>query len=171
MTTKYKIYSSRQDSWWDLMGLDLMVDGNIIIKIVSWFSMFYCSYIPGGGNGSPLQYPCVESPVDRGACRPWSIGSQSRTQMKGLSSHTHTLSYLGESPCFLGGAHYSGLPWGSAGKESACRAGDPGSVPGLGRSAGEGIGYPLQYAGLENSMDCQRVREDWVTHSAHTLKC
>ena len=39
------------------------------------------------------------------------------------------------------------------GKESACNAGDPGSIPGLGRSAGEGIGYPLQYSGLENSMD------------------
>ena len=40
------------------------------------------------------------------------------------------------------------------GKESACYAGDPGSIPGLGRSPGEGIGYPLQYSGLENSMDC-----------------
>ena len=37
-------------------------------------------------------------------------------------------------------------------KESACNAGDPGSIPGSGRSAGEGIGYPLQYSGLENSM-------------------
>ena len=42
----------------------------------------------------------------------------------------------------------------SAGKESACNAGDPGSIPGLGRSPGEGKGYPLQYSGLENSMDC-----------------
>ena len=42
----------------------------------------------------------------------------------------------------------------SIGKESACNAGDPGSIPGLGRSAGEGTGYPLQYSGLENSMDC-----------------
>ena len=41
----------------------------------------------------------------------------------------------------------------SVGKESACSTGDPGSVPGLGRYAGEGIGYPLQYSGLENSMD------------------
>ena len=37
-----------------------------------------------------------------------------------------------------------GFPDGSAGKESACNAGDPGSIPGSGRSAGEGIGYPLQ---------------------------
>ena len=38
------------------------------------------------------------------------------------------------------------FPGGSAGKESACNAGDPSSIPGLGRSAGEGIGYPLQYS-------------------------
>ena len=39
-----------------------------------------------------------------------------------------------------------GFPDSSVGKESACNAGDPGLVPGLGRSAGEGIGYPLQYS-------------------------
>ena len=42
----------------------------------------------------------------------------------------------------------------SVGKESTCNAGDLGSIPGLGRSPGEGKGYPLQYSGLENSMDC-----------------
>ena len=47
-----------------------------------------------------------------------------------------------------------GLPCGSAGKESACNAGDLGLIPRLGRSPGEGNGYPLQYSGLENSMDC-----------------
>ena len=45
------------------------------------------------------------------------------------------------------------FPGGSDGKESACDAGDPASVPGLGRSSGEGNGYPLQYSYLENSMD------------------
>ena len=40
----------------------------------------------------------------------------------------------------------------SVGKESTCNAGDPGSIPELGRSPGEGKGYPLQYSGLENSM-------------------
>ena len=39
-----------------------------------------------------------------------------------------------------------GFPGSSVGKESACNAGDPGSIPGSGRSAGEGIGYPLQYS-------------------------
>ena len=43
---------------------------------------------------------------------------------------------------------------GSAGKESACNEGDLGSVPGLGRSPGEGKGYPFQYSGLENSTNC-----------------
>ena len=46
-----------------------------------------------------------------------------------------------------------GFPDSSVGKESTCNAGDPGSIPGSGRSPGEGKGYPLQYSGLENSMD------------------
>ena len=45
------------------------------------------------------------------------------------------------------------LPGGSVGKESACSARDLGLIPVLGRSLGEGKGYPLQYSGLENSMD------------------
>ena len=47
-----------------------------------------------------------------------------------------------------------GFPDSSVVKESAFNAGDPGSITGLGRSPGEGSGYPLQYSGLENSMDC-----------------
>ena len=46
------------------------------------------------------------------------------------------------------------FPCASAGKESACNAGGLGLIPGLGWSPGEGKGYPLQYSGLENSMDC-----------------
>ena len=45
------------------------------------------------------------------------------------------------------------FPGGSDGKESACSAGDPSSIPGLGRSPGEGNGNPLQFSCLENSMD------------------
>ena len=52
------------------------------------------------------------------------------------------------TPVFLG------FPGGSAGKESACNAGDLGLIPGLGRSPGEGKGYPPQCSGLENSLDC-----------------
>ena len=47
-----------------------------------------------------------------------------------------------------------GFPDSSVGKESVCNVGDLGLIPGLGRSPGEGKGYPLQYSGLENSMDC-----------------
>ena len=50
---------------------------------------------------------------------------------------------------------YRGFPCGSASKESACSAGDLGVIPGLGRSPGEGKGYPFQYSGLENSMNCK----------------
>ena len=46
-----------------------------------------------------------------------------------------------------------GFPCGSAGKQAACNVGDLASIPGLGRSPGEGKGYPLQYSGLENSTD------------------
>ena len=49
---------------------------------------------------------------------------------------------------------FSGFPCGSAGKESVCNAGNLGFIPALGRSPGKGNGYPLQYSGLENSMDC-----------------
>ena len=50
--------------------------------------------------------------------------------------------------------NFMGFPNGSDDKEAICNVGDLGSVPGLGRSPGEGKGYPLQYSGLENSMDC-----------------
>ena len=50
--------------------------------------------------------------------------------------------------------HLPAFPCGSAGKEFACNVEDLGSIPGLGRSPGEGKGYPLQYSDLENSTDC-----------------
>ena len=59
-----------------------------------------------------------------------------------------------------------GFPDGSAGKESTCNMGDLGSIPGLGRSPGEGKGYSLQYSGLENSMDCIVY---WVSKSRTRL--
>ena len=62
------------------------------------------------------------------------------------------------TPVFLG------FPCDSAGKKSTCNAGDLGSIPGLGRSPGEENGYPLQYSGLENSMDCivHGVTKSWI---------
>ena len=60
-----------------------------------------------------------------------------------------------------------GFPHGSSGKESACNAGDLGSVPGSRRSPGEGNGNPLQYSCLENSMDrgAWQAIVQWVTWS------
>ena len=60
-----------------------------------------------------------------------------------------------------------GFPCVSAGKESACKAGDLGSIHGLGRSPGEGEGNPFQYSGLENSMDCivHGVTKSWTQQS------
>ena len=50
--------------------------------------------------------------------------------------------------------HPFNFPGCSAGKESACKTGDPGLIPGSGNSPGEGNDYPLQYSGLDNSIDC-----------------
>ena len=57
-----------------------------------------------------------------------------------------------------------GFPNSSVGTESASNAGDPGSIPGSGRSPGEGKVYPLQYSGLENSMDCTAhgITKNWT---------
>ena len=66
--------------------------------------------------------------------------------------------FLGPTICWRGDRLPTpvllGFPCGLAGKESACNGGDLGSIPGLVRSPGEGKGHPLQYSGLENSMDC-----------------
>ena len=75
--------------------------------------------------GTPLQFfefaSCTESTTDSGSC--------------------HFLSMLWSTLQAI-----MGSPDSSAGKESTCSAGDPGSIPGSGRSAGEGMGYPLQYS-------------------------
>ena len=60
-----------------------------------------------------------------------------------------------------------GLPYGSSGKESACDWGDLGSIPGLGRSPGEGKGYPLQYSGLENSVGKESDMTERLSLSAN----
>ena len=85
---------------------------------------------PGEGNGYSLQYSCLENfpwSEECGRLHPW--GTRGQT-------------WLNE-----------GFPHGSDGKESTCNEGDLGSVPELGRSPGEGNGYPLQCSFLENSMD------------------
>jgi len=56
------------------------------------------------------------------------------------------------------------FPHSSVGKESSCNAGDLSSIPGLGRSLGEGYRYPLQYSGLENSLVCiaHGIAKSWT---------
>ena len=78
---------------------------------------------------------------------------------------SNTLSYL-PYLCALDFIINRGFPDSSVGKESACNAGDPGLIPGLGRSAGEGTGYPLQYswASLVAQLvkDLPAIWETWV---------
>ena len=96
------------------------------------------------GNGNPLQYSCLENPVDRGACWAAIYGvAQNWTWLKWLSSSSSRQS---ESIILW-------FPGGSDDKASACHAADLSSIPGLGRSSGEGNGNPLQYSCLENPMD------------------
>ena len=65
---------------------------------------------------------------------------------------------------FKSQATSKGFPCGSDGKESACNVGDLDLIPGLGRSPREGKSYPLQYSGLERSMDCivYGVENSWT---------
>ena len=84
---------------------------------------------PGEGKGYSLQYSDLENSTD---CIVLAV-SKSRTRLNDFHFH---------------------FTCGLAGKVSACNVGDLGLNPGLGRSPGEGKGYPLQYSGLENSIDC-----------------
>ena len=103
----------------------------------------------GEGNGNPLQYSCLRNPIDRESGGLQSMGSQ---------RVGHNL------------ATKQGFPGGSDGKASACNAGDPGLIPGSGRSPGEGNGNPLhtvawkipwtEEPGRLQSMGSQRVGHD-----------
>ena len=99
--------------------------------------------IPLTGPTWILQTGFPHSSVDKesafNARGPSSIPESGRSAGEGINPPT---------PVFLG------FPCGSAGKESTCNAGVLGSIRGLGRAPGEGKGYPLQYSGLENPMDC-----------------
>ena len=103
--------------------------------------------------------------------------------MKGIAQLVKNLPAMQETPVrFLGQEDplekdrlptpvFLGFPCGSAGKESTCNVGDLGSIPRLGRSPGEGKGYPLQYSGLENSADCivHGVTKSWTRLSNFLL--
>ena len=103
-----------------------------------------CSWIKEDGDPQPL-----EVALKQGFC---SSAGKNPPAMRETS-----VRFLGqEDPLEKGKATHSsilGFPGGSAGKESACNAGDLDSILGLESSSGEGNGYPFQYSGLENSMD------------------
>ena len=91
-----------------------------------------------------------------------SVGKESTCNVRKISWRRDRL----PTPVFLG------FPCGSAGKESSCNAGDLGSIPGLGRSPGEGKGYPLQYSGLKNSIDCIVTESDmteWLSFTSFIM--
>ena len=149
---------------------------------------------PRGGHGNPLQYSCMENPMDRGAwratvhrvTRSWAwlkrltcihviicyiqfyafvlkcfcvcikilLCFQKFFNFSGvylLIRIWHNLSFLINIYRLL--LHTRGFSGGSDGKEFACKAGDPGAIPGSGRSPREGNGNPLQYSCLENPRD------------------
>ena len=92
---------------------------------------------PGEGNGYPLQYSCLENPMDRETW--WATVHEVAKSWIWLSVYYCHFS----RNCFI---YIYGFSGSSVAKESACNAGDPSSIPGSGRSTGEGIGSPLQYS-------------------------
>ena len=96
-----------------------------------------------------------------------------------FSVHDYSWSFGENLPQLLESGQISTIsPGSSADKESACNAGDPSLIPGLGRSPGEGLGYPLQYSCLENphgqrslvgyiSQDGKELAEQLSTHTNH----
>ena len=140
----------------------------------------------GEGNGTPLQYSCLENPMDRGAWWAAVHGvAKSRTRLSDFTFifHFHALEKKMATPSSVlawripGTRKPGGLPsmgshrvkhdWSDLAaaaaadrKESASNAKDLGSIPGSGRSPGERNGYPLQHSCLENSIN---RRTWWAT--------
>ena len=132
----------------------------------------------GEGNGTPLQYSCLENPMDGGAwwasvhgvakSRAWlsnfTFTFHFHALEKEMATHFSVLAWRipGMEPGGLPSmaSHRVGHDWsdlaaaagGTSGKESAYQEGDPGLIPGLERSPGGGHGNPLQYSCLENPM-------------------
>ena len=125
----------------------------------NWINGWKCPY--WCEEHCPFLFPVCPSAgtISRGYCLCVGLNLCSRTQRKTAGKH-----------------HLPGLPptpHSLVGKESVCNAGDPGSIPGSERSPGEGKGYPLQYSGLENSMDCivHGVAKSWTQLSDFHFHC
>ena len=110
-------------------------------------------------------YPTISSSVNPFSSYPQSFPASGSFPI----SHT----YIRMNEIYTLSSPSIGFLGGSDSKESACNAGDLGSIPGLGRSAGEGNGYLLQYSGLENPMDCiahgVAKRHNWVTFTSPSI--
>ena len=126
---------------------------------------------PGGGHNNPLQYSCLENPMDWGAWQA-TVHRVTKTQLSALSFFImlrNNNSYLSVIYHFRLNVH-SHFPGGPSLKNlpaSARDIRDVGSIPGLGKSPGEGNGNPFQYSCLENPMD----REDWwVNPDGHRVR-
>ena len=127
--------------------------------------------VPAGLNKSPLVghwLLTVSSHGWRGEGFLWSLIYEDMNLIHWNFYH-YDKSFLSSAFCPMG------FPSGSDGKESTCSAGDPGSIPGLGRYPGDGNGNPFQYSYLENSMDrsltscsprgCKELdTTEWLTH-------
>ena len=118
--------------------------------------------LPYSSMSQPQIHLCPTPPESASRLPPHPIPlvvTERRLERPCHAGHSHLLFILHMVrcmfPCYSLNLSYPllllGFPCGSAGEESACNAGDLGSIPGLGRSPGEGKGYPLQYSGLENS--------------------
>ena len=121
---------------------------------------------PGEEIGYPLQYSGLENSMN---CIVHGV-TKSRSQLNDFHFHVWMWE-LDHKEGSVRRIDVLGFHDGSVGKESACNAEDPGSIPGSGRSPREGKGYPLQYSGMENSMDCivHGVTKSWTQLSAFTF--
>ena len=127
--------------------------GNMTIQKESFSSNVACFNSSSGKNISSTPPPClvaqlVKNPPAMQEAPVWFLGEEDCWRRDRLPT-----------PVFLG------FPGSLAGKESTWNVGDLGSIPGLGRSPGEGNSYPLKYSVLENSMNMgsQRIIHDWAT--------
>ena len=106
---------------------------------------------PGEWNATYSSIP-LENPMDRRAW--WATVHGTAKNWTQLSDcHITSLLTIVQNNKDAFRKYDTSFPDNSADKEPTCNAGDPSSIPGLGRSPGEGNGYPLQYSGLENAMD------------------
>ena len=129
---------------WDPIHCSLpgsSVHGIFQARILEWIAIFFSR-----GSSWPRNQTQVSCVAGRFFID-WAMREARRPRFNSWVGKIHWRKDRLPTPVFLG------FPCDSDGKESACNAGDLGSIPGMGRSPGERKGFPLQYSGLENSMD------------------